>query len=130
MRFDNLIIIEPNITPKKDTVMKMGMKDFENKIVHNREGSFKPTIWIITKRGSKVDKLTFIRQYVSVLFNYSLVIIVHGLSMNSLRRELWQHLHNIFGNIQGIVIGDFNCILRYDEKKGGTIVSLRSMAEF
>lgn len=47
-----------------------------------------------------------------------------------MRRQLWQQMVAIKGCIPWMTIGDFNCVLHYDEKKGRKIPSTIATEEF
>lgn len=50
LRFEILIQGEPMVQPKGDSVMKLGLNDFSDEVVHNGEGLCKANIWILYSR--------------------------------------------------------------------------------
>lgn len=103
LKFDILILVEPKIAPKNLTVMKLGLRDFANDIIHNGEGGAIANIWLISKRGLLVDRIAYSRQYISILVNICMITAVHGKGTCSLRRELWQHIQALPRDICGVV---------------------------
>lgn len=79
MRFYVLLLAEPKIIPKQDTIMKMSVRDFADQIIHNGESVNKANIWIIMIRGTVVNFVACDRQHVTVLINNYLVTAVHAL---------------------------------------------------
>lgn len=55
---------------------------------------------------------------------------VHARSMHSTRRDLWSQLQDLKGVGPWVIVGDFNGVLRYEEKKGGRLPSIIAMDEF
>lgn len=117
LRFEVLILAEPMILPRQDTVMRLGLIDFMDVILHNGDGSYKPSIWIIYRRGLQVDLISACRQQVTVLVNSCLVSAIHMRSVASMRRPLWQQLIAMAGLHQGVAIGDFNCVCTTTKRK-------------
>lgn len=54
LRFKILILVEPMIMPKKDTVIRLGLTDFMDAILYNGDDSYKPNNWVIYRRGCRL----------------------------------------------------------------------------
>ncbi|XP_026400385.1 uncharacterized protein LOC113296291 [Papaver somniferum] len=59
------------------------------------------------------------RQAITIETEGVLVSFVHASCFQVTRRRLWQQLSSVDNNTPCLVMGDFNCVLRNDEKKGG-----------
>lgn len=40
-----LVLAEPMVMPGNDLVMKLGLKDFSDEIIHNGDSNVKPNFW-------------------------------------------------------------------------------------
>lgn len=128
--FEVLCLAEPKIKPKLDTVLRMGLKDFSSNNIHNGEGDSIPNLWIIYRAAVVIDKIQSSRQQITVLVGDNVITAVHAKSRHSMRRELWQQMEAMKCSRPWLVLGDFNCVLQYAEKKGGRMPSLVAIQEF
>lgn len=88
LRFEVLVLAEPMVVPWTNTVMKLGLVEFFDDIVHNGEGSRKANLWLTYKRGLSVDLIATNRQYLSVVIDNTIVTAVHAYSVPSMRKPL------------------------------------------
>ncbi|XP_026455541.1 uncharacterized protein LOC113356584 [Papaver somniferum] len=58
------------------------------------------------------------------------IYFVHASYLQVTRRRLWQQLESINDEVPWLVIGNFNCILRNEEKKGGLETRTSVINEF
>lgn len=130
LEFEILILAEPLIKPRKDLIKKIGLTDFAGDIIHNGENGRKENIWVLHRKEIKVDAVSVCRQQITLLANSVLILAVHAKSVYGLRRQLWRQLLAVKGCTPWMVIRDFNCVLHYDEKKGGRTPSTIAMEEF
>lgn len=86
LRFDVLLLAEPKIVPKRAIVMRIGLRDFSDEIIHNGDGINKANIWVIYKKGLIVDVIASCRQQITVLVNNEMITVVHARSISRVRR--------------------------------------------
>ncbi|XP_026428608.1 uncharacterized protein LOC113324501 [Papaver somniferum] len=72
----------------------------------------------------------FIKKAITVKTEGVFISCVHASYIQVFRRRLWSQLSVVDSNSPWMVIGDFNCVLRNDEKRGGRDVHTSSMNEF
>lgn len=128
--FDILFLAEPKVRPRVDSIIKLGLRYFDSELIHNIEGERTTNLWVVFRVGLVVKKIGCSRQQLTILVGDSLVTTVYAQSVPSMTRCLWQQLE-VVKNVQPwLVIGDFNCVLQYSEKKGGRIPCTLAIREF
>ncbi|XP_026383519.1 uncharacterized protein LOC113279018 [Papaver somniferum] len=88
-------------------------------------------IWVLWRNSlAKPDVLSSSKQAITLNFSGDFVTAVHASWDPVARRRLWRQLGLGFISIPWLVLGDFNCVLRLDDKKGGRPIKEIYMNEF
>lgn len=94
----------------------------EDLITNETEGS-KGNIWVLWKNTLvRPQIISSSSQAITVDIDNNLITAVHASHNPVARNSLWKQLGLGTIPIPWLVVGDFNCILRLDEKKGGRII--------
>ncbi|XP_026442655.1 uncharacterized protein LOC113342278 [Papaver somniferum] len=74
--------------------------------------------------------VNFSKQAITIGVDGVHISLVHAISVQTTRRNLWRQLDMGALQLPWLAIGDFNCVLRNDEKKGGATPRTAVVNEF
>ncbi|KAL5715084.1 hypothetical protein ACHQM5_016962 [Ranunculus cassubicifolius] len=117
--FDIVGISEPKVKPRSDSVIRMGLDQYDCQVIHNGDGKFLPNLWVLAKKGLNLSLVKAIKQQITISFDQVMVSFVHASSQYNFRRQLWSTLESLQVAGPWLIAGDFNCVMNADEKKGG-----------
>ncbi|XP_026411895.1 uncharacterized protein LOC113307627 [Papaver somniferum] len=127
-----VILAEPKVHYSSDFCKKLKLAGMHYEAIHNSSNGDKGNIWIMW--CSSIQKPKFIHsseQSITVEVGDSLIIGIHAASLTVQRRSFWNDLLTIsILNKPWLVMGDFNTVMKADEKKGELKPMLISMLEF
>ncbi|XP_026448377.1 uncharacterized protein LOC113348737 [Papaver somniferum] len=126
-----MCIAEPKIPYSDGVMLRLNLAGFFKKAVHNSTSSSIGNLWILWSED--IDEpvvLNMTRQAITVKTEGVFISCVHASYIQVFRRRLWSQLSVVDSTTPWLVIGDFNCVLRNDEKKGGRDVLTSSINEF
>ncbi|XP_026428612.1 uncharacterized protein LOC113324504 [Papaver somniferum] len=109
----------------------LNLAGFVKKAVHNSTSSFIGNLWILWSEDiEELVVLNMTRHAITVKTEGVFISCVHASYTQVFRRRLWSQLSVVDSTTSWLVIGDFNCVLQNDEKKGGRDVLTSSINEF
>lgn len=73
-------------TPRSDTIMRLGLVNYNTKIINKGDGIRLENIWAIYKLGLLVDLVYSSRQHVTIIVNGTLMTFVHS-NYNTIERR-------------------------------------------
>ncbi|XP_026420116.1 uncharacterized protein LOC113316107 [Papaver somniferum] len=103
---------------------------YSSHVINNASSSSIANIWVCYSNTLNLSIVNVSKQAITVEVDGVHVCFVHASYIQVTRRSLWQQLVSSGGGIPWLVIGDFNCILRLDEKKGGLEPRSSAINEF
>ncbi|XP_026428826.1 uncharacterized protein LOC113324751 [Papaver somniferum] len=105
--------------------------DFYEDVITNEVNGEKGNIWILWRNTLlRPDILSTSKQAITVDFTWDFITAVHASYNPVVRNRLWRQWDLGFISIPCLVLGDFNCVLRLEEKKGGRPIKEVYMNEF
>ncbi|XP_026378660.1 uncharacterized protein LOC113273107 [Papaver somniferum] len=126
-----MCIAEPKIPYSDGVMLWLNLDGFVKKAVHNSTSSSIGNLWILWSEDIEEPVvLNMTRQAITVKTEGVFISCVHASYTQVFRRILWSQLSVVDSTTPWLVIGDFNCVLRNDEKKGGRDVLTSSINEF
>ncbi|XP_026383956.1 uncharacterized protein LOC113279476 [Papaver somniferum] len=115
-----LCIDKPKIPYADIVIERLNLLGFKKMSVHNYTLTSMGNLWILWSED--VDDPLVVntsRQAITVSLNGVFISFVHASYIQVNRRRLWNQLNVNDHSVPWLVIWDFNCVLRTDEKKGG-----------
>ncbi|XP_026435983.1 uncharacterized protein LOC113333792 [Papaver somniferum] len=110
---------------------KDGAKAKLKELYHLQKPDVFCNIWVLWKNSlARSGILSSSKQAITLDFDGVWITAVHASWDPVTRRLLWKQLRLGFISIPWLVLGDFNCVLRLDEKKGGRPTLSTYMNEF
>ncbi|XP_026420074.1 uncharacterized protein LOC113316056 [Papaver somniferum] len=103
---------------------------FSPHVIHNVSSSSVANLWVCYSNTISPSIVNVIKQAITIEVDGVHVSFIHARYIQVTRRRLWQQLNIHDDAIPWLVIGDFNCILRLDEKKGGLEPRTSTINEF
>lgn len=97
-KYHILLLAELMVRPRGDTVLKLGLTDFGDDIIHNGNEVHRANLWVVSRRGLQIDTISSSTQHITVVVNGDVVSVVHAKSVFALRRPLWQQLIAVAGS--------------------------------
>ncbi|XP_026443572.1 uncharacterized protein LOC113343651 [Papaver somniferum] len=128
---DVICIAEPKVFCTTRFVRSLRLDDFSDDVITNEVVGEKGNIWVLWRNYlARPGILSSSKQAITLNFDGDWITAVHASCDPAARRNLWQQLGLGFVSVPWLVLGDFNCILRLDEKKGGRSILSIYMNEF
>ncbi|XP_026385072.1 uncharacterized protein LOC113280695 [Papaver somniferum] len=128
---DVICIAEPHVLCSVRFVRSLNLVDFSEDVITNEVDGDKGNIWILWRNTLlRPDILSTSKQAITVNFAGDFITDVHASYNPVVRKRLWRQLDLGFISIPWLVLGDFNCVLRLEEKKGGRLIKEVYMNEF
>ncbi|XP_026438062.1 uncharacterized protein LOC113336627 [Papaver somniferum] len=128
---DIICIAEPHIFCNVRFVRSLKLVDFCEDVITNEVDGEKGNIFILWRNTLlRPDILSTSKQAITVNFVGDFITAVHASYNPVVRKRLWRQLGLGFISIPWLVLGDFNCVLRLEEKKGGRPIKEVYMNEF
>ncbi|XP_026453587.1 uncharacterized protein LOC113354476 [Papaver somniferum] len=127
-----VILAEPKVNYSSDFCEKLRLKGMHYEAIHNSTESRKENIWILWSASIKPQILvSSTEQSITVEVGNVLITGVHAASLTTDKRTLWREMEDVSSlDKPWLTIGDFNAVLREEEKKGGLRPLRISMLEF
>ncbi|XP_026443828.1 uncharacterized protein LOC113343974 [Papaver somniferum] len=126
-----LCIAEPKIPYSYGVMLRLNLTGFVKKTVHNSSSSSIGNLWILWSEDIEEPVvLNMTRQAITVRTEGVFISFVHASYFQVFRRRLWSQLSAVDYTTPWLVIGDFNCVLRNEENKGGRETLTSSINEF
>ncbi|KAF9598159.1 hypothetical protein IFM89_025716 [Coptis chinensis] len=91
-QFDVICLAEPLVKPKTDSILKMGLPDYDECFFHNDEVDRTGNLWILYKRGLQINLVHASRQQITIEVEGVVMPFVHAHSLMLHRRQLWAEL--------------------------------------
>ncbi|XP_026420198.1 uncharacterized protein LOC113316192 [Papaver somniferum] len=112
-------------------VRSLRLVDFCEDVITNEVAGEKGNIWVMWRNYlARPDVLSSSKQAITLNIDGDFVTAVHASFDPVTRRRLWRQLGLGFISIPWLVLGDFNCVLRLYEKKGGRTIKEVYVNEF
>ncbi|OVA06545.1 Ribonuclease H domain [Macleaya cordata] len=129
---DLIWISEPMIHFSNSFCTRLRLRMMSTDAIHNSTNTRKGNIWLLWKDSlPRPVVISSSTQAISVEVDNSIVTGVHAHVLTINRRDLWNQLIPISQlNKPWLLIGDFNAVLRIDEKKGGLLPKANAMSDF
>ncbi|XP_026396052.1 uncharacterized protein LOC113290682 [Papaver somniferum] len=123
--------IMPHVFCNVRFVRSLKLVDFCEDVITNEADGEKGNIWILWRNTLlRPDILSTSKQAITVNFVGDFIATVHASYNPVVRKRLWRKLGLGFISIPWLVLGDFNCVLRLEEKKGARPIKEVYMNEF
>ncbi|XP_026420111.1 uncharacterized protein LOC113316100 [Papaver somniferum] len=116
---DIFCLVEPKVHFSVDFGDRLQLEGFYPHIIHNATASSIANMWIRYLNGIVPSVINRRKQAITVEVDGVHISFVHASYVQVTRRRLWKQLNSLDTSISWLVMGDFNCVLRLDEKKGG-----------
>ncbi|XP_026400089.1 uncharacterized protein LOC113295981 [Papaver somniferum] len=128
---DVICIAEPKVFCTTRFVRSSILDDFSEDVITNEVVGEKGNIWVLWRNSlARPGILSSSKQAITLNFDGDWITAVHASCDPVARRTLCQQLGLGFVSVPWLVLGDVNCILRLDEKKGGSSILSIFMNEF
>ncbi|XP_026433774.1 uncharacterized protein LOC113331258 [Papaver somniferum] len=100
-------------------------------VITNEVNGERGNIWVFWRKSpERPNVLSSSKQDITLDFSGDYITGVHASSDAVARRSLWSQLWLGFIYIPWLMLGDFNCVMHLDEKKGGRPIKEIYMNEF
>ncbi|XP_026459772.1 uncharacterized protein LOC113360461 [Papaver somniferum] len=130
-KHDIIGIAEPRVSVTSRSVRRFSIQGFNNSIIHNSTNSRIGNLWVMRSLNIvDPEVLNCSHQAITISVNGVHISIVRASSDQVTRRALWNQLDMGAQRVPWLVVGDFNCVLRNKEKKGGAIPRTAVLNEF
>ncbi|XP_026443515.1 uncharacterized protein LOC113343595 [Papaver somniferum] len=123
-------IAEPKVPCSAGFRYGLLREGYSSHVINNASSSGIANIWVCYSNTLNISIVNVSKQGITVEVDGVHVSFVHASYIQVTRRSLWQQLVSSGDGIPWLVIGDFNCILRLDEKKGGLEPRTSAINEF
>ncbi|XP_026445235.1 uncharacterized protein LOC113345774 [Papaver somniferum] len=128
---DIIGIAEPRVSVSSRSIRKFSIQGFNNSIIHNSTSTRIGNLWVMWSLNvADPVVLNCSNQAITIGVNGVHISFVHASSDQVTRRTLWNQLDMGDQRVPWLVIGDFNCVLRNEEKKGGAVLRTSVVNEF
>ncbi|XP_026448425.1 uncharacterized protein LOC113348777 [Papaver somniferum] len=112
-------IVEPKVPCSAGFRYGLLREGYSSHVINNASSSSIANIWVCYSNTLNLSIVNVSKKAITIEVDGVHVSFVHAIYIQVTRRSLWQQLVSSGDDIPWLVIGDFNCILRLDEKKGG-----------
>ncbi|XP_026399691.1 uncharacterized protein LOC113295576 [Papaver somniferum] len=128
---DIFCLAEPKVHCTLTFLRGLYVDGYKKEVIHNSVGRSKGNLWIFWS----MDIVTPVavnssRQATTIKVEDVFISFIHASCFQVTRRSLRQQLSSFDNNIPWLVMGDFNCVLRNDDKKGGYTPCTSAINEF
>ncbi|XP_026443850.1 uncharacterized protein LOC113344004 [Papaver somniferum] len=128
---DIICIAKPHVFCNLRFVRSLKLVNFCEDVIRNEVYGEKGNLWVLWRNSLlRPDVLSSSRQTISLNVAGDFITDVHASCDPVARRRFWCQLGLGFISIPWLVLGDFNCNLRLDEKKGGRPIKEIYVNEF
>ncbi|XP_026399736.1 uncharacterized protein LOC113295619 [Papaver somniferum] len=128
---DIIGIAKPRVVVSSRSMRHFKIDGFNSSIIHNSTESSIGNLWVMWSLNySEPVVLNMSRQAITIDVDGVYISMVDASSIQTTRRNFWRQLDMGAQQVQWLVIGDFNCILRNGEKKGGATPRTEVINEF
>ncbi|XP_026416384.1 uncharacterized protein LOC113311798 [Papaver somniferum] len=128
---DVICIAEAQVFCSVRFVRSLRLVDFSEDVVTNEAGDVKGNLWVMWKNSlASPSILSSSRQAITVEVEGNIITAVHASYNPVTRKMLWRQLDLGSTSLPWLVLGDFNCVLRMEEKKGGIPIKEVYINEF
>ncbi|XP_026448285.1 uncharacterized protein LOC113348651 [Papaver somniferum] len=112
-------LAEPKVACSANFGRRLISEGYSSFIINNSTNSGIANLWVCYKDGLHVSVVNSSKQAITIAVDGVYISFVHASYIQTTMRRLWQQLVMQDSITPWLVIGDFNCILRLNEKKGG-----------
>ncbi|XP_026378664.1 uncharacterized protein LOC113273111 [Papaver somniferum] len=123
-------LVEPKVASSANFGRRLITEGYSPDIIHNSSCSSIANLWICYTNGLNVLVVNTSKQAITVAVEGVHISFVHASYVQVTRHRLWQQLDMKDTVTPWLVMGDFNCILRLDEKKCGRETRSSVIIEF
>ncbi|XP_026443729.1 uncharacterized protein LOC113343830 [Papaver somniferum] len=128
---DIFCLAEPKVHCTLTFLRGLYVDGYKKEVIHNLVGRSKGNLWIFWSMDIATPVMVnSSRQAITIKAEDVFISFVHASCFQVTRRSLRQQLSSFDNNIPWLVMGDFNCVFRNDEKKGGCTPSTSAINEF
>ncbi|XP_026459757.1 uncharacterized protein LOC113360464 [Papaver somniferum] len=127
---DVFCLAEPKVYCSVAFGNRLQLKDYSSLVIHNATANSIANLWVCYLDSIRPSILNRSKHAISIEVDGVHISFVHASYVQFNRRRLWKQLNLQDDSIPWLVMGDFNCILRLDEKKGGFEPRTSSINEF
>ncbi|XP_026442635.1 uncharacterized protein LOC113342252 [Papaver somniferum] len=125
-----LCIAEPKIHYSDSVMLRLYLISFTKTAIHNSTSSL-GNFWILwSEEIEEPVVINMTRQAITVKTEGVMISFVHASYIQVFRWRLWSQLAAVDSITPWLIMGDFNCVLRNDEKKGGREPRTSCISEF
>ncbi|XP_026399703.1 uncharacterized protein LOC113295587 [Papaver somniferum] len=112
-------LAEPKVACSTNFGRRLISEGYSSFIINNSANSGIANLWVCYKDGLHVSVFNSSKKAITIAVDGVYISFVHASYIQTTRRMLWRQLVMQDSITPWMVIGDFNCILRLNEKKGG-----------
>ncbi|XP_026382114.1 uncharacterized protein LOC113277170 [Papaver somniferum] len=124
-------IAEPRASVNSRSVRRFRIEGFSNSIIHNSTDTCIGNLWLIWSLNvADPVVVNCSKQAITIGVDGVHVSLVHARSVQITRRSLWRQLDMGSFQVSWLEIGDFNCVIRNEEKKGSAAPRTAVVNEF
>ncbi|XP_026399711.1 uncharacterized protein LOC113295594 [Papaver somniferum] len=123
-------LAEPKVACSANFGRRLISEGYSSFIINNSANSGIANLWVCYKDGLHVSVVNSSKKAITIAVDGVYISFVHASYIQTTRRRLWQQLVMQDTITPWLVIGDFNCILRLNEKKGGLEIRSSVIDEF
>ncbi|XP_026398539.1 uncharacterized protein LOC113294364 [Papaver somniferum] len=128
---DIICIAEAQVFCTARFVRSLRLVDFSEDVVTSESGDDKDNIWVMWKTSlTRPVILSSSKQVITIEVEGNIITAVHASYNPVTRKMMWRQLDLGSTSLPWLVLGDFNCVLRMEEKKGGIPIKEVYMNEF
>ncbi|XP_026433422.1 uncharacterized protein LOC113330830 [Papaver somniferum] len=123
-------LAEPKVACSANFGRRLISEGYSSFIINNSANSGISNLWVCYKDGLHVSVVNSSKQAITIAFDGVYISFFHASYIQTTMRRLWQQLVMQDSITPWLVIGDFNCILRLNEKKGGLEIRSSVIGDF
>ncbi|XP_026420106.1 uncharacterized protein LOC113316093 [Papaver somniferum] len=117
---DIFCIAEPKVYCSDNFLQGLHISGYMRNVIHNSVGRLKGNIWIFWSEEMVMPNIiNSSKQAVTIEVDGVMISFIHASCIQVTRRNLWQQLSSRDCTTPWLVMGDFNCVLHNEEKRGG-----------
>ncbi|XP_026399658.1 uncharacterized protein LOC113295544 [Papaver somniferum] len=129
-KLDVFCLAEPKVHFSVAFGNRLQLEGFSSHVIHNATTNSIANLWVCYLDSIRTSILNRSKQAISIKVDGVRISFVHASYVQVTRRRLWHQLNLQDDSIPWLVMGDFNCILRLGEKKGGLEPRTSAINEF
>ncbi|XP_026399735.1 uncharacterized protein LOC113295618 [Papaver somniferum] len=127
---DVFCLAEPKVHCSVSFGNRLQLEGFSSHFIHNATANSISNLWVCYSDSIRPSILNRSKHAISIEVDGVRVSFVHASYVQVTRRRLWHQINLQDDSIPWLVMGDFNCFLRLDEKKGGLEPRTSAINEF